>query len=59
MECNELKQDWFFPLIRSFVGNVSTIDDGEYIQMSEESGLGSEKEVHSVSDPIKILQWDL
>lgn len=58
MECNDLKRDWFFPLIRSFVGNVSTID-GEYIQMSEESGLGSEKEVHSVSDPIKISQWDL
>ena len=59
MECNDLKQDWFFPLIRSFVGNVSTIDDGKYIQMSDESGLGSEEEVHSVSNPIKISQWDL
>lgn len=42
VECNDLKRDWFFPLIRSFVGNVSTID-GEYIQMSEESGLGQRK----------------
>ena len=36
MECNDLKQDSFFPLIRSFVGNVSTIDDGKNIQMSED-----------------------
>ena len=59
MECNDLKQDSFFPLIRSFVGNVSTIDDGKNIQMSEDYRLVSEEEVRFVSDPIKVSQWDL
>lgn len=56
MACNDLKQDC---LIRSFVGDVSTLEDGKHIQMNEDSGLRSEKEVHSVSDPIKISQRNL
>lgn len=43
-----------FSLIRSLVGNVSTTDNGKYIQMSEDSGLRSEDAVHLVSDPLKI-----
>lgn len=45
-----------FPLIRSSVGNMSTTDDGKYIRVSVDSGLGSEEEVHSVSDPNQISQ---
>lgn len=41
-------------MIRSFVGDVSTIDDGKSIQMGEDSGLSSEQETHSVSDPMEI-----
>lgn len=57
MVCNDLKEDWFFePSIRSFWGGMSTVEGGIYIQMHEDSGLRSEEEGLSVSDPIKTSQ---